>query len=152
MFKKRVIYLSTFNKTKNSGIFYRQFINKNNFVEIKEVEMNLKKINFFYYLKLFKKLKKIINKDDIIHSQYGSGCGLIGSFFPNKKIITLRGSDIQNNGLIEDFYSFLVNKLTLLYLNKYNFIIVVSKKIKKKLIKNKIKKKNYFFTQPSRSG
>jgi hypothetical protein len=146
--KKKVIYLSTFARKKNSGAFYTQFIKYFTFVRIIDVRFNLKKKNLFYYFKLFKKLKKIVSKSDIIHSQYGSGCGLIGSFFQNKKIITLRGSDIENKGLFNDFYRFFINKLTLFYLHKYDIIIVVSKKIKLKLIKNNIKNKIIFLPSP----
>lgn len=146
--KQKIIYLSTFPRTKNSGIFFTQFIKYYTFVRIIDVRFNLRKINPFYYFQLFKKLKKIISKRDIIHSQYGSGCGLIGSFFQNKKIITLRGNDIENNGLFNDFFSFFVNKLTLFYLHKYDVIVVVSEKIKLKLIKNKIKNKIVFLPSP----
>ena len=144
--KKKIIYLSTFQRKKNSGIFYKQFIKKIDFVKIKHIQIDLKIINPLHLLRIFKKLKKIIQKDDIIHSQYGSGCGLIGSFFNNKKIITLRGSDIENYGFLNDFYRFLVNKLTLFYVDKYDAIIVVSKRIKAKLIANK--KKSFSFVLP----
>ena len=73
---------------------------------------------------------------------------MIGSFFSNKKIITLRGSDIENNGIFNEFYRFLINRLTLLYLNKYNYIVVVSKRIKTQLIKKKIKKKIFVLPSP----
>jgi hypothetical protein len=146
MLKKKVIYLSTFKKKKNSGIFYTQYIQKIDFIKIKHVHINVKIINPLHLLRTFKKLKKIIQKNDIIHSQYGSGCGLIGSFFKNKKIITLRGSDIENYGFLNDLYRFLVNKLTLFYIDKYDAIIVVSKRIKAKLIENK--KKKFLFILP----
>lgn len=149
MLKKRIIYLTTFGRKKNAGIFYRQFIQKINFINIKEVEFNFNLFNLFSLFKKFKILKSALKYDDIIHSQYGSGCGLIGSFFKNKKIITLRGSDIENNNIFfNDLYRFFINKITLLYLNSYDVIIVVSKRIKKKLLKNKIKKKILILPSP----
>ena len=49
----------------------------------------------------------------------------------------MRGSDIENSGFFNDLYRFLVNKLTLSYIDKYDAIIVMSKRIISKSFKDK---------------
>lgn len=129
--KLNIIYVSTFGNTKNSGIFFKNFFPK---LYLKKYNFSLFNIdlnNIIKFLFFFYKLKFKIRKLDILHSQYGSGCGFFVSLFKkNKKIITLRGSDILNNGFFFDPIQYLKSKLTIFYLNKFDVIIVVSHQIK----------------------
>ncbi len=135
--KNKIFFISTFGSSGASGIFYKQTIN---FLK-KENKIFVQ--NFNLRENLFKNIKKILTlyhkseKNFIVHSQYGSGCGLIGLFLKGKKIITLRGSDILGFRL-KRIVPFLLSKLTLSYLNNYKKIIVMSHDIKKVLIKNKV--------------
>jgi teichuronic acid biosynthesis glycosyltransferase TuaC len=134
--KSNIIYVSSFGNTKNSGIFFKNFfsklyLKKYNFL-LYDIDLN----NIFKFFFFFFKLKLKIRKLDVLHSQYGSGCGFFVSLFKkNKKIITLRGSDILNNDFFFDPMQYLKSKLTLSYLYKFDVIIVVSHQIKN-LLKN----------------
>ncbi len=126
-----IIYVSSFGITKNSGIFFKNFFSKLYLKKSNFVLFNIKINNLFNFFFFFFKLKFKIRKLDVLHAQYGSGCGFFVSLFKkNKKIITLRGSDILNNGFFFDPLQFLKSKLTLFYLNKFDVIIVVSHQIK----------------------
>ena len=90
---KRVVWVHTFNdKFMNSGVFMHQLfdqINKSQFtVEYYYIGNSIKD-----YIKSYLDLRRKIDKDTILHAQYGSLCGLFTGLFPCKKILTLRGSD-----------------------------------------------------------
>ena len=149
MYKKKIIYLTTFPNKKNSGIFYRQSFNKFDQYYFKEYFFDFKIKNIF---KLFKKiliLKKSLTTKDIIHAQFGSTCGLIGIIFNNKKIITIRGSDILRSKNYFNFKSIIKNFITMRYLHYYNTIIVVSEEIKNKIIKKRPELKKKIIVLPS---
>ena len=70
---------------------------------------------------------------DIIHSQYGSACGLATSLSTNQhKIITLRGSDWPDSlsgGLNTKSHQFTAKILTLISLRRYSKVITVSNRM-----------------------
>lgn len=133
--KPKVYWISTFNKDKNSGVFYRQLKNHFKDIEIEEVVFTFKFKNILRLIFLFLKTLKKVKSKDIIHSQFGSTCGFLGVFFKTKKIITLRGSDILTLNFFQEPRGFLRKILTLSYLKYYDEIIVVSNEIKNILIK-----------------
>jgi hypothetical protein len=148
--RNKIFYLHTFPNEKNYGIFFKFTISYFKKFKIKLFYLNLKTINLFNLITSILAINKEINKETILHVQYGSGCGFVGSLFKKakKKIITLRGSDILSMGLYRDPINFFKTKLTLSYLQKYDLIIVVSEQIKKILIDNEITKKILVIPDP----
>ena len=135
--KNKILFISTFANKNASGIFFKQtinFIKKKNKIFVHNFSF---KKNLYENLKKFLALYLKTDKNLIIHSQFGSGCGLIGCFLKGKKIISIRGSDILGFR-VKEIVPFFRAKLTLSYINCYNKIIVMSDDIKKVLIKNKI--------------
>jgi glycosyltransferase involved in cell wall biosynthesis len=78
-------------------------------------------------------IQSISNSFDIIHSQYGSACGLATSLSTNRlKILTLRGSDWTNtysSCLKTRSHNFAAKFLTLISLRRYSKVITVSNRI-----------------------
>lgn len=150
MSRNKIVYLHTFPNEKNHGIFFKYTIPLFKKFKIKAIYLNLKTINLFNLITSILAINKEINKETILHVQYGSGCGFVGSFFKKakKKIITIRGSDILSLGPYGDPINFFKTKLTLSYLHKYDLIIVVSEQIKKILIDNEITKKILVIPDP----
>jgi len=70
---------------------------------------------------------------DIVHSQYGSACGLATSLCTNKhKILTLRGSDWSDSlsgGLNTKSHQLTAKILTLISLQRYSKVITVSNRM-----------------------
>jgi teichuronic acid biosynthesis glycosyltransferase TuaC len=151
---KTIYYISTFPKKKNSGVFYRYHL-KNLGEKLKKKKIQIKEVilvfQYSYLLSNIKKiyyLKKKIKYHDIIHCQYGSGCGLIGLlFFKNQRIITLRGSDLYNLYYSTNYLDFFKSLLTKIYLPYFHKIILMSKAMKN-ICKNISKKKIYIIPDP----
>lgn len=78
-------------------------------------------------------IQSMSNSFDIIHSQYGSACGLATSLSTNQhKIITLRGSDWSNSqsgNWRNRSHDFAAIAMTAISLRNYNKVITVSHRI-----------------------
>jgi len=147
--KKKIFYISTFGKNPNSGIFYKQsliYLKKKYIIE--EVYFNFSITNLFRTIIKIIEINKKLTKQDIIHSQYGSGCGLIGLFLNGKKIISIRGSDLLNIGFSKDIQAFLKTLITKFYLRYYEKVIVMSNQLKTKVKKLNYNHKIYKITDP----
>lgn len=73
---------------------------------------------------------------DVVHAQFGSGCGLVTSILPAAKAVTLRGSDwygSQGTGVLGKSHSFLARWMTRISLHRYALVIVVSERMKAEL-------------------
>ena len=78
-------------------------------------------------------IQSMSNSFDIVHSQYGSACGLATSLSTNRhKIITLRGSDWSDSYsscLKTKSHEFTSKILTLISLRRYSKVITVSNRM-----------------------
>ena len=73
---------------------------------------------------------------DLVHAQYGSGCGWLVSRIPGPKVLTLRGSDWYRGGrgsLAGLLHGAAAHVLTTRALARYDLTIAVSEKIKKEI-------------------
>ena len=89
----KIAWVHSFDKkaNKNAGVFMFQLledISKKGFIVD---EFYTGKINLFSIIPVFFKLRRKLKNYDLIHAQYGSGCGLVVSFLTGPKILTLRG-------------------------------------------------------------
>lgn len=95
-------------------------------------------------LATIRRLKILTREFDIIHAQYGSGCGYVGSFLKGPKILTLRGSDwyggswcgFQRGSLLWFLRSRLAMSLTRLAMKNYDTVITVSKRMRDEIQSN----------------
>jgi len=88
------------------------------------------------FLTAIRRLRIRTSEFDIIHAQYGSGCGYISSFLKGPKILTLRGSDwygFQTSSLQGFLHSRLAMSLTRLAIKKHNIVIAVSKRMRNEI-------------------
>lgn len=144
----RILWIHNFNpKIKNSGVFMHQSLDflKENYKDLKVDELYLGNLrNPLVVIYSVLKIMFLSMKYDIIHAQYGSMCGFLGSFALSRKYLTLRGSDWYAKKKKDNFSYFhnkLQNFLTRLTLNKYNCVVVVSNRMKaevKEIYKGKI--------------
>jgi len=135
----RIIWVHTFNpKIKNSGVFMYEFLRA--FELNEDVHIKL----FFLGslsnpVQLGKNLISLVKQRheyDVIHCQYGSFCSLMCMFLPNKKIVTLRGSDLIRLTIgtwKERLHSRIAGFFTRFSLPKYDRIIVMSNQMKNML-------------------
>lgn len=73
---------------------------------------------------------------DLVHVQYGSGCGYVGSKLSHPKLLTLRGSDwygIQPQSLRERAYDLAIRTLTRRSLPAYDAVVSVSERIRREV-------------------
>jgi glycosyltransferase involved in cell wall biosynthesis len=80
----------------------------------------------------------------IVHAQFGSGCGFVTSKLNCKKIITLRGSDwygARSGPIKGRLHGMIAHHLSKASLKRYDLIFTVSKRMKKS-IEGKIGKNN----------
>ena len=148
--KQRIFWVHTFTPSvMNSGIFMKTFFN---FYKI-NYNNNLKLFYLGKRFNLFIGLIRLLyktNSNDIIHIQYGSYSGFLCSLIPRKKILTIRGSDIEpltNGSFLEKIHSFFGVFLTKMSLINYNKIIVMSHRMLKK-IPSKFHYKTYVIPDP----
>ena len=133
----KILWVHNFNpKIKNSGVFMHQSLNfiRQEFHDIEIVELyvgNLRNpiIVFFSIIKIF-----ILSfKYDVIHAQFGSMCAFVTSFAICKKYLTLRGSDWykkKDSSFVSSLHNKLQNFLTNITMNRFDAIVVVSKRMR----------------------
>lgn len=134
--KLKIAWVHTFNPKKfSSGIFMDRWADliKNDF----DLEMVYVPLKFTNILKCYSYLQEKTKGFDIIHAQYGSGCGFIVSLLKGRKVLSLRGSDYHVFfNLRYPFvtaFSLLSNLLSRIILWRYSYIITVSERIKNKI-------------------
>lgn len=130
----KVVWVHSFpENTVGSGVFMYSFAEYFK----KHVDLKLYSISDLSYntsiLEIFKKLKAETKNADIVHSQYGSGCGFITSFLKKKKVLSLRGSDFNTFFSFKDpsetIHSMVARSLSKLSLKRFDHITVVSKRM-----------------------
>ena len=136
----KIIWTHSFNQnlSKSAGVFMFQqlpYIKKEGFnVDLLYLE-NIK--NFFKFLLFFIQNKNKY-KNDILHAQYGSGCGYLTSLLKaEKKILTLRGSDwyqLRKGPIGGVIHSFIARRATILSINRYDEIVVMSNRMKSEIL------------------
>jgi glycosyltransferase involved in cell wall biosynthesis len=131
--KVDIVWTHSFRKNVlNSGVFMH-----NQLDVFKEQGYNIKQIflkNIFNPFSFIKQLYKFKNiHPNILHAQYGSGTSFFTIFLKaDKKIVSLRGSDWYYNyrgNFVEKVRSKLAILLTYVSINKFDHIIVMSKKM-----------------------
>lgn len=131
----KVVWIHSFDRkaNQNAGVFMFQLMDalKSRGVEIDELYTG--KITLFNLISKIRHYRELTKKYDIIHAQYGSGCGLLTSFLKGKKILTLRGSDWYVSKNSDSIFSYIHTRLavlmTKLSLYKYDRIITMSNKM-----------------------
>lgn len=91
---------------------------------------------FFSIVKEFFRLKKIASEYDLIHSQYGSLVGFVGSSLGLPHIITIRGSDwhrYRGENYKEYIHSLFATWLTRRSVKKSKHAVVMSKRMAKEV-------------------
>ncbi|MBS1739025.1 MAG: glycosyltransferase [Bacteroidetes bacterium] len=141
----KVAWVHSFNRkaNENAGIFMFQLMEhiKNRDIEVEEFYTG--KIGILSFWKIVNNLKKVTNGYDIIHAQYGSGCGLVSSLLAGKKLLTLRGSDWyiskKSSNIVKFIHTRLSVLMTKLSLNRFHAIITMSKRMTDELINSGLK-------------
>lgn len=137
----KIVWVHSFNQkeNQNAGIFMFQLLEEMRAkgFDIKEVYTG--KINVFSFFKVYRYLLKETHNHDLIHAQYGSGCGLLTSLLPGKKILTLRGSDWYITKKVTSWREFLHTRLavgmTKFSLSRFASIITMSNKMSAEISK-----------------
>lgn len=134
----KILWVHSFNsKVESSGVFMKQLlseITKSDGIKIDLFETG--PINILTFIGLILKINRLSKKYDIIHSQYGSGCGFVSSFCKQRKLITLRGTDwyrYRTNNLTGKIKSYIIYKLTNNSLSRFDLIITVSERMSKEV-------------------
>jgi len=82
------------------------------------------------------RLKKAVRGCDVIHAQYGSGCGYVASRLPGPKVLTLRGSDwygLPPTDITSRLRRIASRWLTRRGLPRYHAALAVSERMKRSL-------------------
>lgn len=112
--------------------------------ELKEIgytvdEFYTGRINIQTFIPVLKRLRKELRDYDIVHVQYGSGCGFLSSFVKGSKILSLRGSDwyisARSNSWQEYIHTRISVLLTHISLWRYDKVITMSVRMENELIK-----------------
>lgn len=132
--KIKVLWVHSFNSNIiASGVFMNQLYNGLNSFEDIEIDLfETGTINHKSFYSILKRLKRKSVAYDIIHAQYGSGCGFITSLVAGRKLITLRGTDWYQyfgDNLKQKIKGYLIQFLTRNCLRRFNNIITVSKRM-----------------------
>ncbi len=137
MNKLKIIWTHSFRQDfKGSGSFmYEQLSTFQSLgIDIEQIVLTkiFNPINFIYQYIKYRSLNP-----DILHAQYGSGNGYLTSLFKaKKKILTIRGSDWyfnSNQNFLLKIRSYISILLTKISLNKFDYIIVMSNRIKNEI-------------------
>ena len=83
------------------------------------------------------RLKRAAGGCDVIHAQYGSGCGYVASKLPGPKVLTLRGSDwygVPSTTLKNRLHGAACQCLTRISLLRYDAVVVMSERMKRDVL------------------
>ena len=118
----------------SSGIFMHQLADE---VQKKGIDIKMVYIgsgnDVVSLLKNVKNINREVAGCDLIHAQYGSGCGYFSSKLKGPKILTVRGSDwygMTNGSVKYRLRGVAAHHLTRLSLKKYDHIYVMSSRMK----------------------
>lgn len=137
----KVVWIHSFdrNANKNAGVFMFQLMDALKTKGILIDEIYTGKITLFNLIPSALKLRKVTTSYDIIHAQYGSGCGLLGAFLSGYKILTLRGSDWYISKKNDSVFSYIHTRLAVLMtrvsLYRYDRIITMSDRMTEEVVK-----------------
>lgn len=134
--KKRVLWVHNFPEDVSGGgnWMYNQYHHLIDDVDLYYLN-NLR--NPFYFIYHLFNLSKVARNYDIVHAQYGSAVGFLTSLVSVKKILSLKGSDwyiAPNPSLIHRIRIFIGNLLTKFSLKRFDYVIVMSNKMKSEVI------------------
>ncbi len=138
----KVVWIHSFDReaNKNAGVFMFQLMDALKSRGIAIDELYTGKITLFNLISKIRHFRVLTSKYDIIHAQYGSGCGLLTSFLRGKKILTLRGSDWYVSKKSDSFFSYIHTRLAVLMtkLSLYNYdrIITMSNRMTSEIQKS----------------
>lgn len=93
--------------------------------------------NPFNILKAIFKIRSISEDYDIVHSQFGSMCAFICVFARSIRVLTIRGSDWYaktEGSMLSRLHSLVQVALTRYSLNRFQKILVVSKRLKHEVV------------------
>lgn len=149
----KVLWVSSFPK---NGIGHKVFLEKQ-LTEMAEKTMTVdifstgSLYSVMKFLTTRRRLKELAQNYDLVHAQWGSGCGFLVSTIPGIKVITLRGSDWYGSGgvgkLPNRFREFIGSLLTKVSLRKFSQVIVVSNRMSDEV--SKIVNRSYLSCIPT---
>jgi teichuronic acid biosynthesis glycosyltransferase TuaC len=79
------------------------------------------------------RLREEVRGCDLVHAQYGSGCGWVASRLPGPRVVTLRGSDwysLSGGSLPGRLHGFAAHLFTRSALPRYDAVVAVSGRMK----------------------
>lgn len=135
-----IVWVHNFNTTNNpsSGVFmfdlYEQCKQSGLDISLYYISPSF---NLVKLIKQIIKLRKDLNKFDIIHAQYGSATGFVSTFAKGFKILSLRGSDLFKtpaNSMRERLHISVGNFLTRLSILRSNKVVVMSENMKERVL------------------
>lgn len=136
----KIAWIHSFNReaNANSGIFMFQLMEQfKNEEEFEIVEFYTGKISLRTLFPIIKRLRKETKGFDIVHAQYGSGCGLVTAFLKGRRILSLRGSDWyvskKSNTFKEYIHTRLSVFMTKISLFRYHSVITMSNRMTNEL-------------------
>ena len=121
----------------NSGIFMFEMADA---VRKSCVSLSLIRINprdFKTFVKIPGEIKAAAGNSNLVHAQYGSGCGLAVANLPSPKVISLRGSDWHgcSAGTFRDLlWGSVSRRCTRAALQNYEKVIAVSERMKREIL------------------
>jgi glycosyltransferase involved in cell wall biosynthesis len=134
MTKARILWLHTFTPERvSSGVFMHTVFDR-----LKSMEVDVTMHSLGSLRGLCKMLRGIwcarrLSKDyDLVHAQYGSGCGYASSFAACPKVLWLRGTDLVGmdvGGMRQRIHSVLNRWVTRRSLPAYDKVLVVSRRM-----------------------
>ena len=131
----KIAWVHSFDKktNQNAGIFMFQLLDNINKKGIIVDQFYTGKINLFTIIPIIIRLRKELKNYDLVHAQYGSGCGLVTSFLKGPKILTLRGSDWyiskKSNNIRGYIHTRLSIFLTIISIHRYEKVITMSERM-----------------------
>ncbi|MGA2258804.1 MAG: glycosyltransferase [Thermoguttaceae bacterium] len=87
-------------------------------------------------LRAARQLRAVAGEYDLVHAQFGSACGLITSFTPGAKLVTLRGTDLRGmdfGSVWHRAHGFLARLFSRVGLRRYRNIIVMSERMRREV-------------------
>lgn len=150
----KVAWIHSFPPNKvSSGIFMHQLAEeiKNQGVDITMIYAGSLK-NLGKLASNVRRIKTELVGYDIVHAQYGSGCGFFASQLKGPKLLTICGSDWYGSGkgsLNSQLHGVIAHHLTKFSLKKYDYLYVMSNRMKKSIERQNGNRHNIIEVLPS---
>lgn len=134
----KILWVHNFvDEVMSSGTFMYEMYDALSDYEDVEIDLyNVKSSSIKSIIKEIPKLRKASSGYDIIHAQYGSGCGFVSSFARGRKILSLRGTDwyfYKGNTLKDKLRGVFIYLISRLAIIRHNDIVVVSNRMAKEV-------------------